>query len=68
MNDKSPLDAALNLRSSRPAFAPPPAKAALNAVNSSWMHVSDKSVPTGHLAQAASKSMQRCTVNTREGR
>ena len=53
MNDKSPLDAALNQRSS-------------------WMHVSaaasDKSVPTGRLAQAASKSMQRCTVNTREGR
>ena len=56
MNDKSPLDAALNQRSSRSAFAPP-AKAALNAVHSSWMHVSDKSVPTGRLAQAASKSM-----------
>ena len=49
MNDKSPLDAALNLLSS-------------------WMHVSDKSVPTGHLAQAASKSMQRCTANTRKER
>ena len=67
MNDKSPLDAALNQRSSRPAFAPP-AKAALNAVHSSWMHVSDKSVPTGRLAQAASKSMQRRTVNTRKER
>ncbi len=67
MNHKSPLDAALNQRSSRPAFAPP-AKAALNAVHSSWMHVSDKSVATGRLAQAASKSMQRCTANTREGR